>query len=82
MSTIEASSAILDEVDKFEIFLKNHGYGRGTGARQLFAKETGKSEQYISHVLGGREHGQAAYTTLNQIFLITGYKGSNWVIHR
>ncbi|MFL2019336.1 hypothetical protein [Weissella hellenica] len=82
MSTVEASSTILQAVDDFEQFLKNNGYGRGTGARQLFSERTGKSEQYISHVLGGREHGNAAYNTLNQIFLIVGYKGSNWVIHR
>lgn len=82
MSTIEASSTILVEVDKFEMFLKNHGYGRGTGARELFARQTGKSPQYISHVLTGQEHGKAAYAVLNQIFLITGYKGANWVIHR
>lgn len=47
MSTIEASSAILQAVDDFEQFLKNNGYGRGTGSRQLFAERTGKSEQYI-----------------------------------
>jgi hypothetical protein len=82
MSTTEASSTILDAVDTFELWLKNNGYGRGSGARQMFSERTGKSEQYISHVLGGREHGTAAYNTLNQIFLIVGYKGSNWVIHR
>ncbi|MFH7281750.1 XRE family transcriptional regulator [Weissella confusa] len=82
MSTAEASSTILQAVDDFEQFLKNNGYGRGTGSRQMFAERTGKSQQYISHVLGGREHGKAAFDTLNQIFLIVGYKGSNWVIHR
>lgn len=44
MSTIEASSTILQAVDDFEQFLKNNGYGRGTGARQMFAEQTGKSE--------------------------------------
>lgn len=82
MSTIEASSTIFDGIDAFDTWSKNHGYGPRTGARKMFSEKTGKSEQYISHILTGQEHGRKAYATLNQIFLIVGYNGANWVIHR
>lgn len=82
MSTTEAASTIFEGVDAFYTWSQNNGYGRGSGAREMFAKRTGKSQQYISHVLTGKEHGKAAYATLNQIFLIVGYNGTNWVIHR
>ncbi|GAK31700.1 hypothetical protein WOSG25_140020 [Weissella oryzae SG25] len=81
MATEEAKDTLLDNIDKFNNFLKRNGYGRASDGRKRLVEYVGISDQAFSALINGNTHGRAAFNRLNKIFNYVGYSGDNWIIY-